>query len=431
MLGGRAKFPWRPTGSVSLTDWGARAEELLNELATCSEQGPGVTRLPFTSEHRAAIDLLQAEMEAQGLTVALDHAGTLIGRREGPSGSKTLLMGSHQDSVREGGSYDGIMGVVLPLLALAKLTSDGIELPFTVEILAFADEEGVRFPTALIGSRALAGTFEPAVLSMEDVHGVTLREAMVAFGLDPERIGTLARKPGDVLGFVEAHIEQGPVLEREDQSLGVVTAICGIERHQIEVLGETGHAGTLPMSGRRDALVAAASIVAEVDRMGQTTPGLRSTVGAMNVEPNVVNAVPRRATLTAEFRSPDDATRIAAGEALHLFMRQLAEDRKTAIRAKRTYSQSAQPCDDMLSEQLKDAAIESGSRGLTLPSGATHDASAMADLCPIAMLFVRCRDGVSHKPEELATQADMGAAISALASFLTALGRKCSQKTKF
>jgi allantoate deiminase len=407
-----------------LTDWGARAEALLNKLATCSEPGPGVTRFPFTSEHREVIDLLRAEMEAQDLTVTLDHAGTLIGRREGPTGSKTLLMGSHQDSVREGGAYDGIMGVVLPLLALAKLRSDGIELSFSVEVLAFADEEGVRFPTALIGSRALAGTFDASVLSMKDSQGVTLWDAIAAFGLNPEGIGTLARDPGDVIGFVETHIEQGPVLECEDQPLGVVTAICGIERHQIEVLGETGHAGTLPMSGRRDALVAAAAIVAEVDRLGQTTRNLRATVGALNVEPNVVNAVPRRATLTAEFRSPDDSIRIAAGEVLDQFMQHLAKAQKTTIRAKRTYSQSAQPCDERLSCQLKSAATETGARGLTLPSGATHDASAMADLCPIAMLFVRCRDGVSHSPGELATAEDMGAAISALASFLEAVDRK-------
>ena len=407
-----------------MTDWGARAESLLNELATCSEPGPGVTRLPFTSEHRSVIDLLRAEMKAQDLSVSLDHAGTLIGRREGLPGSKTLLMGSHQDSVREGGAYDGVMGVVLPLLALAKLRSEGTVLPFSVEVLAFADEEGVRFPTALIGSRALAGTFDPAVLSMKDAHGVLLRDAMVEFGLAPDRIGTLAKNPDDVMGFVEAHIEQGPVLEREDQPLGVVTAICGIERHQIEVVGETGHAGTLPMSGRRDALVAAAAIVAEVNRLGQSTPNLRSTVGALNVEPNVVNAVPRRATLTAEFRSPEDATRIAAGEALDQFMPQLAKAQRTTIRARKTYSQSAQPCDERLSGQLKSAATDTGARGLTLPSGATHDASAMADLCPIAMLFVRCRDGVSHTPEELATAEDMGAAISALASFLEALGRK-------
>ena len=211
-----------------MTDWGAQAEALLNRLATCSEPGPGVTRLPLTPEHRAALDLLRVQMGAAGLTVTLDDAGTLIGRREGPAGSKTVLMGSHQDSVREGGAFDGIMGVVLPLLALRKLQSDGVDLPFSVEVLAFADEEGVRFPTALVGSRALSGTFEPDVLSMQDSRGITLRDAMTTFGLDPDGIGALARDPRDVICFVETHIEQGPVLEREDDALGVVTAICGI-----------------------------------------------------------------------------------------------------------------------------------------------------------------------------------------------------------
>ncbi len=407
-----------------MIDWGARAEILLNKLAACSEPGPGVTRLPFTPEHRAAIDLLKTHMEALGLSVALDDAGTLIGRFEGPLGSKTLMMGSHQDSVREGGAYDGIMGVVLPIIALAKLRSERIDLPFSVEVLAFADEEGVRFPTALIGSRALAGTFDASVLSMKDSQGIPLRDAMAAFGLNPERIGTLARAPGDVIGFVETHIEQGPVLEQEAEALGVVTAICGIERHQIEVLGETGHAGTLPMTGRRDALVGAAAIVSEVDRLGQSTLDLRATVGAFDVEPNVVNAVPRRARMTAEFRSPDDKTRCDAGITLHRFIQEQALQRNLTINVQKTYSQVAQPCDVDLSRRLAHAANEVGAQGLALPSGATHDASAMADLCPIAMLFLRCREGVSHKPEEFSSADDMGLAISALAGFLASIERQ-------
>ncbi len=412
------------TETVSLTDWGQRAEALLGKLAACSGPGPGVTRLPFTPEHRAALDILQDAMETAGLTVSLDDAGTLVGRRDGPPGSKTFLLGSHQDSVREGGAYDGIMGVVLPILALEKLRHDGVSLPFAVEVLAFADEEGVRFPTALIGSRALAGTFDPAVLDMRDAHGTELRDAMTSFGLDPGRIGTLRRNPDDVIGFLETHIEQGPFLEREDQAIGIVTAICGIERHQIEVTGETGHAGTLPMEGRRDALVGAAAIVTEVNRMGQQTADLRATVGALTVEPNVVNAVPRAVRLTAEFRSPKDEIRATAGEELHRFTRELAAQRSLTIAATRTYAQMAQPCDLELSARLARAATKAGGRGLELPSGATHDASAMADLCPIAMLFVRCRDGVSHKPEEFASSEDMAQAISAVATFLGSIGHQ-------
>ena len=406
-----------------MTDWGLRAETLLNDLAACSEPGPGVTRLPFTPEHRAALDILHRAMETAGLAVTLDAAGTLVGRRDGPPGCKTFLLGSHQDSVREGGAYDGIMGVVLPILALEKLRDEGTELPFAVEVLAFADEEGVRFPTALIGSRALAGTFDPSVLDMRDDRGITLRDAVVSFGLEPSGIGALRRNPDDIIGFLETHIEQGPFLEREDEAIGVVTAICGIERHQIEVTGETGHAGTLPMKGRRDALVGAAALVAEVDRLGQDTADLRATVGALTVEPNVVNAVPRTVRLTAEFRSPDDGIRSKAGDALRAFAQDVAARRSLAIEATKTYAQVAQPCSDGLSRRLTAAAIQAGARGLTLPSGATHDASAMADLCPIAMLFVRCRGGVSHKPEEFASSEDMALAISALSTFLRSVAQ--------
>lgn len=403
---------------MHLTDWGQRAVSLLERLSDCSEPGPGVTRLPYTPEHRAALDVLRAAMEGAGLAVSLDAAGTLVGRRDGPPGSKCLLVGSHQDSVRQGGAYDGIMGVVLPILALEKLQVEGANLPCTIEILAFADEEGVRFPTALTGSRAVAGTFDLSVLDMRDSEGCSLRDAMESFGLDPDQIAGLSRDQADVLGFLEAHIEQGPLLEEEDEAIGIVTAICGIERHQIVVTGETGHAGTLPMAGRRDALVGAAAIVSEVDRLGQTTADLRATVGALSVEPNVVNAVPQLVRMSAEFRSPSDETRSSAGQAIQAFAQELAAKRNLKIEVKKTYSQMAQPCDINMSHRLTRAAQMVGASGLQLPSGATHDASAFADLCPIAMLFVRCRDGVSHKPEEYASPEDMELAISVLSQFL-------------
>lgn len=403
-----------------MTDWGKRAETLLRDLAGCSEPGPGVTRLPFTPEHQAALDVLSSAMTRAGLQVTLDDAGSLIGRYEGPAGCKTLLMGSHQDSVREGGAYDGIMGVALPVLALEKLREEQVELPFSVEVIAFADEEGVRFPTALVGSRALAGTFDPAVLEMRDRNGIALGDAMASFGLTPENIGALARRPDQIIGFLETHIEQGPVLERENEAVGVVTAICGIERHQIEIIGETGHAGTMPMDGRRDALVAAAAFVLDVNRLGTKTADLRATVGAMTVEPNVVNAVPRAVRLTVELRSPHDAIREAAGRKLMQDLAELAEQQQLTVTASKTYAQVAQPCDQDLTSRLVEAGKQCNARAMALPSGATHDASAMADLCPIAMLFVRCRDGISHRPEEFASPQDMAQAICVLEAFLKA-----------
>jgi allantoate deiminase len=409
-------------------DVGRSALDRLAALAACSRPGPGVTRLPFTPEHRTALELLTAQMETAGLTVHLDAAGTLIGRLDGPPGAPVLLLGSHQDSVHQGGAFDGIMGVVLPILALEVLRDTGVRLPFAVEILAFADEEGVRFPTALLGPRALAGSFDPGVLAMTDGDGVSLRDAMTGFGLDPDAIPGLARDRAKVLGFVETHIEQGPVLEAADAPLGVVTAICGIERHPVTFTGETGHAGTLPMDMRRDALVGAAALITEVDRLARATPGLLGTVGTLDVAPGAVNAVPREVRMMVELRAPDDPVREAAGAALTEFARGAATARGLALDMHRSYHQPATPCDPALSDRLAAAvAAETGAPAPRLPSGATHDASAMADLCPVAMLFVRCKDGVSHRPEEAASGEDIAQAVAALVGFLTSVGARASE----
>ena len=211
---------------------------MLNDIASCSERGPGVTRLPFTSEHRGAAAIIKRWMEDTGLAVHMDAAGTIIGRREGVANGPTLLFGSHQDSVRHGGKYDGIMGVLLPILALREIRD--LPLPFSVQVLAFADEEGVRFPTALIGSRALAGKFDPALLKLEDQDGISIHDSMVEFGIRPDEIKSLDLRNQPVIGYIETHIEQGPVLYKENLPLGVVTAIAGIERHQISLMGGAG-----------------------------------------------------------------------------------------------------------------------------------------------------------------------------------------------
>lgn len=402
-----------------MTDWGRIAISRLAQIAEISESGAGVTRLPFTPEHQQAVAILTEWMEEAGLSVDLDCAGTLIGRKPGPKGTGTFYMGSHQDSVRQGGAYDGIMGIVLPILAMQRLKQEGINLPYSVEVLAFADEEGVRFPTALMGPRALAGTFDPAVLDYVDTAGISLQQAMVDFGLAPDAVTSLKRDRGTAIGYLETHIEQGPVLEDAGKPLGVVTAICGIERHQITLTGETGHAGTLPMSSRRDALVGAAAIVTEVNRLASATPDLRGTVGALQVHPNVVNAVPKVVQMTVELRSPDDAVRQAAAAALREFASEAATRMALDLSMDRTYAQPAQACDPVLTRALGEAVTARCGTSLTLPSGATHDASAMADLCPIAMLFVRCKGGVSHVPEEYASPNDLGAAIAAICAFLT------------
>lgn len=401
-------------------NWGQCAQDRLSDIAGCSVDGEGVTRFPFTPQHEAALAAISSWMSQAGLQVHMDAAGTLIGRKEGPKDAPTFLIGSHQDSVRNGGRYDGIMGVALGCLALEKLVSDGFELPFSVEILAFADEEGVRFPTALMGPRALAGTFDPAVLAMTDRDGVSLRDALAGFGGKPDRVTSLARDPAKTLGYLEVHIEQGPVLEAQDSALGLVTGICGIERNTVTFTGDTGHAGTVPMDSRRDALVAASDFISDIHDAAKKVTDLRATIGALSLHPNVVNAIPRAVELTLEIRALNDAVRDDFARLARSLGEATSDKRQVGFSMDRTYEQPAVPCNGDLIDGLAAATSAICPTAPRLPSGATHDASAMADLCPISMLFVRCKHGVSHKPEEFAASDDMDAAIHAIAGFLRA-----------
>jgi len=401
--------------------WGREAQKRLQAIAEVSEPGPGVTRFPFTPEHSRARDMIAGWMTDAGMKVQLDTATTLIGRREGPKGAPTFLIGSHQDSVRSGGAYDGIMGIALGCLAVEKLAANHVDLPFAVEVLAFADEEGVRFPTALLGPRALAGTWDPAVLEMTDRADIRLADALDAAGGSSAALARLARAPGDVLGYLEAHIEQGPVLEVQDQAIGVVTGICGIERNTVTISGQTGHAGTVPMEMRADALVTAARLIADVEALARETEGVLATVGCIDCAPNVVNAIPSRCSLTIEIRSADDDARQSFSMRVIEVANKLAKDRSTPVALAKTYEQNASACDPRLVGKLHGAAKNLAPDAPLFPSGATHDASAMADLCPIAMLFVRCKGGISHSPDEYASAEDMGVAVEVMAGFLADL----------
>lgn len=402
-------------------NWGQCAQDRLSEIAECSVDAMGVTRFPFTPQHAAALDIIRHWMTLAGLHVHMDAAGTLVGRKEGPKGSPTFLIGSHQDSVRNGGKYDGIMGVALGCLAFEKLKAEGVELPYSVEVLAFADEEGVRFPTALMGPRALAGSFDPEIFGMTDIDGISLRAALAGFGGDPDRVVSLARDPAKTLGYLEVHIEQGPVLEAQDSALGIVTGICGIERNTVTFTGDTGHAGTVPMDSRRDALVAASDFISAIHDAAKQVTDLRATVGALSLHPNVVNAIPRTVELTLEIRALNDAVRDGFARLARSLADNISGARHVGFTMGRTYEQPTVPCEGDLIDALSTATRAICPTAPRLPSGATHDASAMADLCPISMLFVRCKDGVSHKPEEFATSDDMDAAIQSIASLLVAL----------
>ncbi len=397
--------------------WGQIAQSRLDQIAHCSLASPGVSRFPFTDEHRAALGQIGAWMQAAGLSAQMDAAGTLVGRK--PGHGPALLLGSHQDSVRDAGRYDGIMGIALACLALEKLRRDGVDLPYPVEVLAFADEEGVRFPTALLGPRALAGTVPQGALDGLDEDGLSVADALRRFGGAPEQLQTLRRAPEEVRGYLELHIEQGPVLELADLGLGVVTGICGIERNSVTFTGETGHAGTVPMSERADALVAAADFISQIHDSARGD--LRATIGTLRLHPDVVNGIPDHVTVSLEARDIDDATRagfVAEADALG---QSIATRRGCGFAMRQTYVQPAVPCDPGLMRTLSVAVERQQGKVKALPSGATHDASAMADLCPVGMLFLRCRGGVSHRPDEYASAEDMGLAVDALADVLRAL----------
>ncbi len=394
----------------------ASISAIMNSLAECSLPGPGVTRLPFTDQHRQANAMITTLMEKAGLDVSLDDGGTLVGRRHGPEDAPTLLMGSHQDSVRNGGRFDGAMGIILPILALTDLKD--IELPFAVEVLAFPDEEGVRFPTTLIGSRAIAGSFDMDVLSYHDADGISLGQAMQDFGLDPAHIPQLDRRNSRILGFVEVHLEQGPILEDMNMPVGVVTSIAGVDRFTISITGVANHAGTIPMEKRKDALVAASEMVLAVNRLARESNGGKATVGQLGVSPNAVNVIPGQVDMTLDIRFDNDARRDQLGEDIITAMEAIAAEHGTEIVITKTYSQAVTPCDAVFREKLAEASRQVQPETMELSSGAFHDASAMADLCSVGMLFVRCHEGISHHPDEMVEEEDMARAVEVLKRFL-------------
>lgn len=394
----------------------------LDEAAAFSRPGPGVTRLFCSEEHRQVLELIGDWMRQAGLEPSLDASGNLVGRNpRAIAGEKTLILGSHQDTVTEGGKYDGMLGVALPLMALQEIKDQGVELPYGVEVVAFGDEEGTRFQSTLIGSRALAGTLDDESLAALDAEGISVAEAIQAFGGDPAAIPDIARRPEQVLGFVEVHIEQGPVLESRDHAVGVVTALTGIERQRVTVTGKAGHAGTTPMAGRRDALVGAAEMVVEADRRLQATDNFVGVVGKLEVRPNAVNVIPSEVTFTLELRSPDSETRARGREEILSAFRRLAEARGLEVGIERTYAAEAVACAEWLIEALEEACGGAGEPVERMFSGAGHDGLAMHDLTDIGMLFVRCRDGLSHHPDESIIAEDAERAARVMMQFLRAM----------
>jgi allantoate deiminase len=375
-----------------------------DRLGAISDERGRLTRSFHSPAMQRANALVGSWMREAGLDVREDAAFNLLGRwPSSRRGARTLLLGSHLDTVRDAGKYDGPIGVLVALAAVTYLRESGLELPFHVEIVGFSDEEGLRYQTTYLGSRALAGTLTAADLARIEERG--LRRAR--------------RRAGEFVGYIETHIEQGPVLQNHELPVGIVTAIAGADRIRVEFQGNAGHAGTTPMALRHDALCGAAELVLAAERCGVV-----ATVGQMGVEPGASNVIPGRVVLSLDVRHGDDRRRERAVHRLEADARTIAATRGLRVRWEPVQRTKAVRCDRRLTGLLVRSVRRAGVEPLKLASGAGHDAVALSAICPVAMLFVRCKDGISHHPAESVKRADVACAVTVIADVLAELGRR-------
>jgi allantoate deiminase len=397
----------------------ARIMERCDALARHSELPAGLTRVFLSPEARAATDKVLGWMREAGMQARLDAIGNAAARYEGERpGLPCLMLGSHLDTVRDAGRYDGMLGVITAIECVQALSSAKKRLPFAIEIIGFGDEEGVRFGTTLLGSRAVAGIFDGKALAASDSTGKTMRDALSAFGLDPQRIAAVARKKGEVLAYAELHIEQGPVLEAEGLPVGVVTAINGFSRLRVTLRGAAGHAGTVPMNLRRDALAGAAQCVLAVEKTVKEQAELVGTVGRLEAKPGAINVIPGEVTFTVDVRAPRDGLRNEAVAAIRSQIQLISKDRKLDCEIETLQEFGVTACASWLMQQMDQAVARQGFRVRRLPSGAGHDGMALGAITDICMLFVRCKGGISHSPLESISAEDAAAGARVLLDFI-------------
>lgn len=392
-----------------------QAAAYLEELGAITDEPPGLTRTFLSPALDRARLQLAVWMSDAGLQVSEDQAGNLIGRWDcGDPLAGTVACGSHLDTVRNAGKYDGAMGVVVALLAVVQIAERGIRLPYHLELVAFSDEEGVRFQTTYLGSRYYTGRLSGSELDARDSEGVSVGEAIAAH--QPRFSAPVPRR---LLGYVEAHIEQGPVLEKAGLALGVVTSIAGQTRARVFLEGKSGHAGTTPMTLRRDALAGAAECISLAEERARSSDGLVATVGELRLDSPASNVIPGRVEFTLDIRDAENEKRLQFCQDLFAEIEKRMTARELTVRIESPLVASPTPCSPRLTEAL--AAVVAGVQGACprLVSGAGHDAVALAEVTEVAMLFVRCRDGLSHHPEESATSADIALAVEVLTNFLS------------
>lgn len=408
------------TSTPLSADTGSRIMAWADALAVHTEQPGLLTRTYLTDAHHGAAAQLTAWMEAAGMTVRRDAAGNVIGRYEGlEPNAPALLTGSHFDTVRDAGRFDGNLGVILPIACVAEWNRQGRRFPFAIEVVGFAEEEGVRFKATLLGSRAIAGTFDTKVLDNLDDAGKTMRDVMREAGFDAAQLPAARHERSQVLAFIEVHIEQGPVLLNEGLPVGVVTAISGATRFIVDLEGLAGHAGTVPMDMRRDAAMAGAEIGLFIERRCGGKPGLVGTVGQFNVPNGATNVVPGRATFSIDIRAGVDAEREAAVNDVLAEIERVCARRNVRAQIRKTHEAASVPCAPWLQSQWAAAVARQDVPVRHLPSGAGHDAMAIAAIADVAMLFVRCGNGgISHHPTETMTAEDAQIAARVFADFV-------------
>jgi allantoate deiminase len=413
---------------TTYTDSARLVMERCDILGAISEEPERLTRRYGTKEMRQANAAVAEWMRAAGMQTRPDAVGNLIGRYEGSSPSaKTFLLGSHLDTVRDAGKYDGPLGVMVALACIERLHARGEPLPFALEIYAFADEEGLRYRTLYLGSTVVAGIFDPAALTREDADGIPLAEAIRAFGGAPDHLTESSRRPDELLGYAEIHIEQGPVLEERGYPVGGVTAIQGQSGVGVTFTGEAGHAGTVPMTMRHDALAAAAEFALAVEALGQQTPGLVATVGRFQIAPGTSNVIPGFAELSLDVRHPENSVRLEALDKLRAQAEAIAQRRGAHLDWRAGKGQASVACSPRLMAALAQAVADAGYPEIALASGAGHDAAIMSQITEIAMLFVRCARGVSHSPAEAVAVEDVAVAIEVTERFLALMAEDATK----
>ena len=400
---------------------GGRLWKRLSELAEIGKhEGGGVARLSFTEEERAAKDLVASYMQEAGLSVREDAVGNLFGRREGSDpDAPAVLMGSHIDSVMNGGDFDGPLGVLGGIEVLQAMDEEGIETEHPVEVVAFTDEEGARFSLGMIGSRALTGTLSPEDLRHEDKNGISIEQAMSDAGLDPDKIGDAARSPDSLAAYLELHIEQGKVLEGENLPVGVVTGIAGPVWLRLSFTGEAGHAGTTPMGARHDALAAAAEVIRIVEEEASATGSTVGTVGQVEAKPGGINIIPGGVEISLDLRDIDESVRDGVERRIRERAGEVCEKRGIDLSFGELQRLPPAPCSEEIQASIAAACEAEGIRTFSLPSGAGHDGMHVAELCPMGMIFIRSKGGVSHNPKEWSSQEDCEAGCKIL--YLTVL----------